>query len=101
MSLKKNNHRPTARNAHWGWLLPILALAPLSLAAKGCSNDGVVGDDCPTATDCMNGTAGTAGTAGSTSQAGTGNSGSKACGGLLGLECRKGEFCSFPSNAMC
>jgi hypothetical protein len=84
--------------------LPILALAPLSLAAKGCSNDGVVGDDCPTAADCMNGTAGTAGTtgtAGSNSQAGTGNSGSKSCGGLLGLQCGKAEFCSYTEGAMC
>jgi hypothetical protein len=100
-ALNENNHRRVARSAHWGWLLPILALAPLSLAAKGCSNDGVVGDDCPTAADCMNGTAGTTGTAGSNSQAGTGNSSSKSCGGLLGLQCGKDEFCSFPEDAMC
>jgi hypothetical protein len=81
--------------------LPILALAPLSLAAKGCSNDGIVGDDCPTAADCMNGTGGTAGTAGSSSKAGTGNAAGKSCGGLLGLQCGKGEFCSFPPDAVC
>lgn len=95
MSLNKNNHRRNARTAHWGWLLPILALAPLSLAAKGCSNDGVVGNDCPTAEDCMNGTAG------STSQAGTGNTGGMTCGGLLGVQCEKTEFCSYAADALC
>jgi hypothetical protein len=76
--------------AHWAWLLPILALSPLAMAAKGCSNSGTVGDDCPTAKDCMNGTAGTTST-------GEG----KTCGGLLGTSCDKGQFCDFPSNAMC
>ena len=26
--------------AHWAWLLPILALSPLAMAAKGCNNSG-------------------------------------------------------------
>ncbi|HVY27240.1 MAG TPA: Kazal-type serine protease inhibitor domain-containing protein [Polyangiaceae bacterium] len=84
--LKKNNHR-TGR-AHWTWLLPILALSPLSLAAKGCSNDGTVGNDCPTASDCMNGEAGSSGSG-------------ETCGGLLGKGCAEGQFCKFEASAMC
>ena len=95
MKMLDQNNRRSAQRTHWAWLLPILALAPLSMAAKGCSNDGVVGDDCPTAADCMNGTAG------STGQAGTGNGGGKTCGGLLGVLCGKSEFCSFAPEAMC
>jgi hypothetical protein len=76
-------------------LVPIFALAPLSLAAKGCSNSGVVGDDCPTAADCPTGSAG------SSSQAGTGNMPSKECGGLLGLQCGQGEFCAYAADAAC
>jgi hypothetical protein len=95
-SLKDQQHRRVTTSAHWGWLLPILALAPFSLAAKGCSNSGVVGDDCPTAADCPSGTAG------SNSQAGSGNNpGDKTCGGIIGAQCSKGEFCSFPASAKC
>lgn len=82
----KKNHRNSGR-AHWTWLLPILALSPLSLAAKGCSNSGTVGDDCPTTSDCMN-NAGSSGTG-------------KTCGGLLGAGCDKGDFCKFEPSAMC
>ncbi len=94
MSLNPNNKYRTVSRAHWAWLLPILALSPLALGAKGCSNSGEVGDDCPTARDCMSGTAGTGGT-------GTGNPAGKTCGGLLGTSCAAGLFCDFPSDARC
>jgi hypothetical protein len=90
-SLKTNPNRRFSSSVHWGWVLPILALAPFSLAAKGCSNSGVVGDDCPSAKDCPTGTAG------SGSQPGTGDT----CGGIIGAQCGKGEFCSFPVSAKC
>ena len=51
--LSANNDKArTSVRAHWAWLLPILALSPMALAAKGCSNAAVVGDDCPTAAAC-------------------------------------------------
>lgn len=84
--LDKNHSRPT-RSAHWAWLLPILALAPMSLAAKGCSNSGTVGDDCPTASDC--------------NEAGSNGGNDKTCGGLLGTGCDEGQFCKFPESAKC
>ena len=84
-------HRLVSRT-HWAWLLPILALSPLSLAAKGCSNSGVVGDDCPTTKECPPG--GTAGT-------GSGNPVGTTCGGLLGTGCADGAFCDFEISAMC
>lgn len=87
----------TKSRAHWIWVLPILALSPFSLAAKGCTNSGVIGDDCPTAEDCTNGTAGTG-----NGTAGTGNGGGdKICGGLTGAGCAKDEFCSYPVRAQC
>src|SRR5258706_501577 len=89
MSILNKNPRSIGRT-HWAWLLPILALSPLSPAAKGCSNAGTVGDDCPSAGDCMNGTAGT-----------TNNPSGKTCGGLLGTGCDDGEFCKFAESAMC
>ena len=89
--LKLNQKRNSVGRAHWAWLLPILALSPLAMAAKGCNNSGTVGDDCPTAKDCMDGSAGKAST----------NPAGKTCGGLLGTECDKGLFCDFPSSAMC
>jgi hypothetical protein len=92
-TLKKN---PRHISSHWAWLLPILALSPLSLAAKGCSNDGTVGDDCPTAKACMNGNAGSTGTAGSSN----GNN-DKSCGGLIGAQCDDGEFCKYDVSAAC
>ncbi len=93
MSLNQKNTHRTVSRAHWAWLLPILALSPLALGAKGCSNSGVVGDDCPTADDCVTGTAGTS--------SGPGNPAGKTCGGLLGTGCADGLFCDFPSDAMC
>ncbi len=43
-----NHHRASKRilNRNWPALLPVLLLAPLALAAKGCDT-AVVGDDCP------------------------------------------------------
>lgn len=84
-----NNKARTSVRAHWAWLLPILALSPLSLAAKGCSNAAVVGDDCPTMEMCT-------GTAGS----GTVPVG-KTCGGLRGATCESGLFCNFEISAQC
>jgi hypothetical protein len=88
MKMLKNKPVST-RAAHWAWLLPILALAPLSLAAKGC-NSAVVGDDCPSGSEC-------------TGSAGKGNTDPNAevCGGLQGLACDAGQFCSFSSSAKC
>src|SRR5882724_4305520 len=84
----------SATRAHWAWLLPILALSPLAMAAKGCNNSGVVGDDCPKAGDCM-------ASGGTTSGPGTGVGVGKTCGGLLGTTCADALFCNFPSSAMC
>jgi hypothetical protein len=96
--LNKHGIDRSASRAHWAWLLPILALSPLAMAAKGCNNSGVVGDDCPTAADCMNGTAGkTSGSGGS----GMGSGEGKTCGGLLGVTCADDLFCNFPSSALC
>ena len=92
MSLNQKNTHRTVSRAHWAWLLPILALSPLALGAKGCSNSGVVGDDCPTASDCPTGTAGSGS---------SGNPAGKTCGGLLGTSCTAGLFCDFPISAMC
>jgi hypothetical protein len=91
MKMLKNKDQ-SIRSAHWAWLLPILALAPLSLAAKGC-NSAVVGDDCPSGAEC-------------TSNGGKGNGDpsdptAKTCGGLLGTGCEEEEFCSFPASAHC
>jgi hypothetical protein len=90
--LGQNKKNRITTRPHWAWLLPILALSPLALAAKGC-NAGTVGDDCPTAKDCMAG----GGTAGS----GSGNPAGKTCGGLLGATCADGLFCDYASDAMC
>jgi hypothetical protein len=97
MPLNQNQTHRNISRAHWAWVLPILALSPLALGAKGCSNAGVVGNDCPTAHDCPTGTAGTTGSAGTGS---AGNPG-KTCGGLLGASCAAGFFCDFPVDAMC
>jgi hypothetical protein len=88
--LNRPNQDRTAR-AHWAWLVPILMLSPLALAAKGCTNDGTVGDDCPTTEDCSPGTAGK----------GSGNTPGTTCGGLLGTGCGDGLFCDFPISASC
>jgi hypothetical protein len=79
--------------AHWAWLLPILALSPLALAAKGCNN-GVVGDDCPTTAECSAGSAGK-GSAGSGSGAG------EVCAAFLAGTCGDGNYCDFPKGAEC
>lgn len=92
MLLNQNHTHRTVSHTHWAWLLPILALSPLALGAKGCDS-GVVGNDCPTASSCPSGTAGTAGS--------SGNPAGKACGGLLGTSCAAGLFCDFPLDAMC
>ncbi len=92
--------KSNASRAPLAWILPILALSPFSLAAKGCNNSGVIGDECPTASDCTSGSAGK-GSAGSGSGNGAGNGEGKVCGGLLGAGCADGQFCEFPASAMC
>jgi hypothetical protein len=102
---------------YWAALGPILLLAPLVLAAKGC-DAAVIGDDCPDGTTSCTGSAGTVGVAGAgnatgtagsssagtsgSSSAGSANSGGSAgsgsmCGGLQGLTCAQGEYCVFPN----
>ncbi|MET0790132.1 MAG: Kazal-type serine protease inhibitor domain-containing protein [Polyangiaceae bacterium] len=108
-------------NRTWAAVLPILLLAPLALAAKGCDT-AVIGDDCPVGTTECTGTAGTTGIAGSSngtagsssagsssagsSSAGSSSAGSSSggstgsgskCGGLQGLTCAKEEYCVFPN----
>jgi hypothetical protein len=90
MSIKRINEQRVTTRTHWAWLFPILALSPLSLAAKGCDNTGVIGDNCPTPEDCPSGTAGTGG---STPPA--------TCGGLLGKECSDRQYCDYPARAAC
>jgi hypothetical protein len=91
--------------------VPVLLLAPLSLAAKGC-NSAEMGDDCPADAKCDSGTAGSgtagSGTAGSgTAGSGTAGSGAggggvgKVCGGLQGLGCAGDLFCQFEPSAQC
>ena len=87
MNQSKQNPR-NVRRAHWAWLLPILALSPLSLAAKGCTNAGTVGDDCPNASDCGGG-------------GGDDGGSGKTCGGLLGTACPSDQFCKFDVKAQC
>jgi Kazal-type serine protease inhibitor domain len=89
MMHEANKH--VIRRAYLAWLLPVLALSPLMLAAKGCSNAGVVGDDCPPDETCASGTAGTKGD--------TPND--KTCGGITGAACAKGQYCSFPESTQC
>ena len=109
-------------NKNWSFLLPVLLLAPMSMAAKGC--DAVVGDDCPEGMVCTagaagNGSAGSPGAAGSSSagspgsagtpsSAGSGSAGSPGgnplgdvCGGLLGLSCEKPLYCGYKPEASC
>src|SRR6187402_422156 len=93
MKQLRHKHDSKIRGAHWAWLLPILALAPLSLAAKGC-NSAVVGDDCPSGGDCN-----TAGTGGKSSTPSDPNA--TVCGGLQGASCDADQFCSFPASAQC
>ena len=97
----------------WGMLWPVLLLAPLSLAAKGC-DVAYVGEDCPSGTTCSAGAAGSAsaGSAGTSHGAGSGAAGgpsagsggssaSGMCGGLQGLTCADGEYCSFALDTQC
>jgi hypothetical protein len=94
--MSKLNHRTTLSVAarHWAWLLPILAVASLPLASSACNNSGVIGDDCPTMTDCATG-----GSAGSS--AGTGNAAGITCAGLLGAGCAAGMYCDLPISSSC
>ncbi|HYQ18341.1 MAG TPA: Kazal-type serine protease inhibitor domain-containing protein [Polyangiaceae bacterium] len=93
--LLKSHEARVSHRAHWAWLAPILALSPLALAAKGCDNSGVVGDECPQMSDCS------AGSAGKSSGAGGQVGVDEVCGGLRGVECAKGLFCDYPSGAQC
>jgi Kazal-type serine protease inhibitor-like protein len=98
----------------WAALLPVLLLAPLAMAPKGCG-PVVIGDDCPDEATCV-GTAGappaSAGAAGSKPTGNGGSAGSKpggsggysggnTCGGLLGLSCSDDEYCAFDPKAAC
>jgi hypothetical protein len=104
-------------NRPWAALWPILLLAPLAMAPKGCA-PVVVGNDCPDQQPCTTGTAGSeptasAGAAGSKPSAtGGGAAGSKPsgsagasagsdCGGLLGLSCASNEYCAFDAKSAC
>lgn len=92
----------SGRHAHFAWMLPILALAPLALAPKGCSNEGIVGDDCPTDETCLPGSGGGGGGGGGgAGPAGAGNDGPEPCGGLLGVGCASDEFCLYAPDAQC
>lgn len=113
-----NNHQSSnqPQNRPWAALWPVLFLAPLSMAPKGC-DAVVIGADCPAATSCTSAGAGgepgaSAGAAGSkpTGSAGsagskpTGNGGSTStgiCGGLAGLRCAASEYCAFDATSAC
>jgi hypothetical protein len=65
-----------SRPRAWGWLVPVLLLAPLELGAKGCDS-GVVGDDCGEGTknpSCA-GSSGAGTTGGSANTGGAANKG--------------------------
>ena len=96
-----NQSSNRTKNRPWAAFFPVLLLAPLAMAPKGC-NSVIIGDDCPDETPCAAGTAGTAGgvptpsagaagkPTGSGGSAGkpTGSGGANGggdCGGLLGL----------------
>jgi len=102
-------------NRSWAALFPVLLLAPLAMAPKGCA-PVVVGDDCPDEKTCTAGAAGSAnpGAAGAkpTGEGGfagkpTGSGGSAgsasqtACGGLLGLKCAADQYCAYDEKAIC
>jgi len=101
----------------WAAIFPVLLLAPLAMAPKGC-NAVVVGDDCPDLKACTGGagigggepTAGAAGKpTGDGGAAGkpTGSAGSgggtphSVCGGLRGATCAADEYCAFDTKAAC
>ena len=112
--MSQHHHTARPRNRYWAALLPILALAPLSMAAKGCDS-AVVGDDCPADKPCTAGGAGSGGSAGGIIATGgaaggkpTGMGGSAGanpagsiCGGLQGLQCAPADYCAFPLQAQC
>lgn len=123
-----SNNKPSSAhiiNRNWTALLPILLMAPLAMAPKGCDS-AVVGNDCPDGVECAGsaGSAASPGNAGNGSAAagsgsgiagngsaaagnGSGTAGSGAagpgatCGGLLGVTCDKGEFCDFEPATKC
>jgi hypothetical protein len=74
-----------------------MLLAPLGLGAKGCDS-AVVGNDCPDGTSSEK-----CAMSEPTAGAGGGSSGPSEdfCGGLLGKGCDRGEYCSYPIDAMC
>jgi hypothetical protein len=103
------------KSRSWAALLPVLLLAPLAMAPKGCA-PVVIGDDCPEGVTCTAGAAGdpsgSAGAAGSKPGGSGGSAGSKpggsggassgnACGGLLGLSCAANEYCAYDPKAAC
>src|ERR1041384_2096893 len=91
MSLGNNHQHRVTNRTHWAWLMPILLLSPLALAAKGCDNTGVVGDNCPTAKDCPAGTAGKGSSAPD-----------QTCGAFIADQCLNGDgYCDFPKGAEC
>lgn len=107
------------------WVWPTLALSALSLL--GCTNSGVIGDDCPADASCS--VAGSAGSSpsggvssgGSNASGGVSSGGSNAsggvssggsspsggassgvvCGGLQGTACPGDWFCNFALSAQC
>ncbi|MEO6603328.1 MAG: hypothetical protein ABIQ16_25820, partial [Polyangiaceae bacterium] len=56
MSHTNQSSKRILNRTYWAALAPILLLAPLALAAKGCDS-AIIGDDCPEGTTCT-GTAG-------------------------------------------
>ena len=109
-----NQSSNRTKNRPWAAFLPVLLLAPLAMAPKGC-NSVIIGDDCPDETPCTAGTAGgipmpSAGAAGKPTGSGgsagkpTGSGGATSggdCGGLLGLSCGTNEYCAFAPDAAC
>jgi hypothetical protein len=108
-----NQSSNRSKNRPWAAILPILLLAPLAMAPKGCE-PVVIGDDCPDEASCTSGSAGkpsgSAGAAGKASgsagaagkASGTGGAtGGNLCGGLQGLTCAASEYCAFDENAAC
>ncbi|HWA73402.1 MAG TPA: Kazal-type serine protease inhibitor domain-containing protein [Polyangiaceae bacterium] len=115
----KTGRRGHSRGRAWGFLLPVLLLAPLELGAKGC-DAAVIGDDCAKGSEsehCSStggaestggkqgntgGVANTGGRKGTGGSAATGGSvGNTVCGGLNPTPCGRGEFCSYPPDAQC
>ena len=101
----------------WAALLPLLVLAPLSMAVQGCA-PAVVGNDCPPDQPCTAGAAGNLsgggsaggiiGTGGAAGGKPTGTGGSAGgspmsgpCGGLQGIQCAPPLYCAFPLQARC